>query len=198
MLVIRLFRTGKKNQPFFKIVVTDKRRPPRGGRFVEQVGFLNPLTKEKKLNAERIKHWISKGAKASDTVYNLLVKEKILEGKKIALHKKKKEKGEKKPASVEDSGEAKPEQAPAPTEQPKSAEPAPPQTGEVKKPAKEQPKESAKEEKPEEAKTEEPKKEPAQIPPSAEIEAGKEEPEEPKNKEKEIEKPKKPEEPKKA
>jgi len=87
MLVIRFFRVGKKNQPSFKIVVTDKRRPPSAGRFVEEVGFYNPLTKEKVLKAERIKHWISIGAKPSATVNNLLIKEKILEGKKIAKHK---------------------------------------------------------------------------------------------------------------
>jgi len=87
MLVIRLFRTGKKNQPSFKVVVTDKRRPPRAGRFVEEVGFYNPLTKEKILRGERIKYWLSVGAKPSDTVYNLLIKEKIIEGKKIPAHK---------------------------------------------------------------------------------------------------------------
>lgn len=92
MLCIRFLRIGKKHQPCFKIVVTDKRKPPRGGRFVEEVGFWNPLTKEKVLKAERIKHWISKGAKPSDSVYNLLVKEKVLEGKKVSVHKKKKEK----------------------------------------------------------------------------------------------------------
>ncbi len=92
MLVIRFFRIGKKHQPCFKIVVTDKTRPPRGGRFVEEVGFWNPLTKEKVLKAERIKYWLSKGAKPSDTVYNLLIKEKICQGKKIPLHKKKREK----------------------------------------------------------------------------------------------------------
>jgi len=95
MLVIRFFRVGKKNQPSFKIVVTDKRKPPRAGRFVEEVGFYNPLTKEKILKAERIKYWLSVGAKPSDTVYNLLIKEKIIEGKKIPLHKKPKEKEEK-------------------------------------------------------------------------------------------------------
>jgi len=68
-------------------VVTDKRRPPRGGRFVEEVGFYNPLKKEKVLRGERIKYWLSKGAKPSDTVYNLLVSEKIIEGKKIPVHK---------------------------------------------------------------------------------------------------------------
>lgn len=80
MLVIRFFRAGKKNQPFFKIVVTQKRNPPRGGRFVEQVGFYNPLTKEKFLKKERIKYWLSKGAKTSERVHNLLVSEKILDG----------------------------------------------------------------------------------------------------------------------
>ncbi len=94
MLVIRLFRTGKKNQPFFKVVVTDKRNPPRGGRFVEELGFLNPLTKQKNLKTDRIKYWISVGAKPSDTLYNLLIKENILEGKKISVHKKKKVKKE--------------------------------------------------------------------------------------------------------
>lgn len=97
MLVIRLFRVGKKNQPSFKIVVTDKRRPPRGGRFVEEVGFYNPLTKEKVLRGERIKYWLSVGAKLSDTVHNLLVSEKIIEGKKIAVQKKAKK--EEKPAA---------------------------------------------------------------------------------------------------
>jgi len=94
MLKIRLFRVGKKNQPSFKIVVTDKRKAPRAGRFVEQVGFYNPLTKEKKLIADRIKYWLSVGAKPSDTIYNLLIKEKIIEGKKINVHKKNKKQEE--------------------------------------------------------------------------------------------------------
>jgi small subunit ribosomal protein S16 len=91
MLVIRLFRVGKRNQPAFKIVVADKRNSPRGGRFVEEVGFWNPITKEKVLRSERIKHWLSVGAQPSQSVYNLLVSEKIIEGKKIPVHKKKKE-----------------------------------------------------------------------------------------------------------
>jgi len=96
MLVIRFFRTGKKNQPSFKIVVTDKRKSSTTGRSVEEVGFWNPLTKEKVLKPERIKYWLSVGAKPSPTVFNLLVSEKIVEGKKIDVHKKPKEK-EKKP-----------------------------------------------------------------------------------------------------
>jgi small subunit ribosomal protein S16 len=95
MLVIRFFRVGKKNQPSFKIIVTDKKNPPRGGKFGEEVGFWNPITKEKVLKGERIKYWLSVGAQPSESVYNLLVSEKIIEGKKIPLHKKKKEKEEK-------------------------------------------------------------------------------------------------------
>jgi len=97
MLRIRFFRTGKKNQPFFRIVVTDRRRPPRGGRFLEILGFFNPLTKERKLKKERIKHWISLGAQPSDSVYNLLIEEKVLEGKKAPVHKKKKKEKKEKP-----------------------------------------------------------------------------------------------------
>jgi small subunit ribosomal protein S16 len=104
MLVIRFFRVGKKNQPSFKIVVTDKRNPPRGGRFVEEVGFWNPLTKEKILRKERIKYWLSVGAQPSKSVYNLLISEKIIEGKKFAVHKKKKEKEEQKEEKKEGEG----------------------------------------------------------------------------------------------
>ncbi|MDD5738324.1 MAG: 30S ribosomal protein S16 [Candidatus Pacebacteria bacterium] len=92
MLSIRLLRTGKKNQPFYRMVVTDKKNPPRGGRFLEIVGFLNPFSKEKQIKADRIKHWLSVGAKPSDTVHNMLVKEKVIEGEKIAMHKEPKKK----------------------------------------------------------------------------------------------------------
>jgi len=109
MLAIRFYRTGKKHQPSFKIVVTDKKRPPRGGRFVEKVGFWNPLTKEKNLNKERIEYWLSVGAKPSVSVYNLLVSENILKGKKIPKHKKKKEK---KTESEEKKPQEKPEEKP--------------------------------------------------------------------------------------
>jgi len=93
MLKIRLFRMGKKNQPFFRLIVTKKKSPPRGGRPLEILGFYNPLTKEKKFKKERILYWISVGAQPSDTVYNMLVVEGILKGKKRKSHKKaKKEK----------------------------------------------------------------------------------------------------------
>lgn len=90
MLVFRLFRVGKNNQPSYKIVVTDKRNSSKGGRFVEQVGFYNPITKEKVLNKERIQYWISQGVKPSDTLHNMFVKDGIIKGEKISSHKKSK------------------------------------------------------------------------------------------------------------
>ncbi len=82
MLVIRLFRIGKKNQPSYKIVVTEKTRPARSGRFVEELGFYNPVTKEKNFKTDRLQYWLKIGAKTSDTIHNLLLKEKIIEGQK--------------------------------------------------------------------------------------------------------------------
>lgn len=96
MLTIRFIRRGKKNQPFFRIVVTDKKNPPKGGRFLEILGFFNPLTKEKSLKLERVKYWLSVGAQPSNRVYNLLVSEKIIQGKKMDVHKKSKKKREEK------------------------------------------------------------------------------------------------------
>jgi len=145
MLVIRLFRIGKKNQPSFKIVVTDKKNPPRGGRFVEEVGFYNPVTKEKVLKKERLQYWLGQGVQPSDTVHNLLVKEGILQGKKIPVHKKSKKK-ETAPTTEKPVEAPKPEEKP--TEKPKEEVPKeakPPEKAEEKA---EKPKEEKKEEAP--------------------------------------------------
>jgi len=85
MLTIRLTRRGKKNQPFFKVVVIDKRRSSKGGRAVEELGYVNPLTKKISLEKERVLHWLKVGAQASPRVHNLLVSEKIIDDKKIKL-----------------------------------------------------------------------------------------------------------------
>ncbi len=69
-LAIRLSRGGRKNMPFYSIVVADKRYP-RDGRFLEKLGTYNPLVAHEKrvtLNAERIKHWLSQGAQPSHRV----------------------------------------------------------------------------------------------------------------------------------
>ena len=112
MLVIRFLRTGRKHYPFYKIVVTDKKNPPRAGRFLEELGFYNPLTKEKRVKKERVEYWLSVGAKASDTVHNLLVKEGIVKKEKISVHKKKKEKEGSAPKEEAPKEEAPKEEAP--------------------------------------------------------------------------------------
>ena len=89
MLVIRYTRIGKKNQPSFRVVLVDKRRSSKAGRSIEILGTHNPTTKRTTLKKERILYWISKGAKPSPSINNLLVKEKVVEGKKIAKHKTK-------------------------------------------------------------------------------------------------------------
>lgn len=78
MLAIRLARIGKKKQPFYRIVVLDKRKP-RNGRTVEIVGTYDPLKNpaEVKLVADRIKYWLGVGAQPSDTVRSFLTAQKI-------------------------------------------------------------------------------------------------------------------------
>lgn len=72
---IRMRRMGSKRKPFYRIVVTDSRMP-RDGRFIEEVGYYNPLTNpdEVKLEEDKIFEWLEKGAQPSDTVRSLLSK----------------------------------------------------------------------------------------------------------------------------
>ncbi|MFA6376755.1 MAG: 30S ribosomal protein S16 [Candidatus Paceibacterota bacterium] len=86
MLTIRLHRIGKKNQPTFKIVVVDKRISAAAGKFREEIGSIDRISKQTKLNKDRVVYWISKGAQPSPTVNNILIAEKIIEGKKVAVH----------------------------------------------------------------------------------------------------------------
>ncbi|MCC6378244.1 MAG: 30S ribosomal protein S16 [Burkholderiales bacterium] len=76
MVVIRLARGGAKKRPFYNVVVTDSRNP-RDGRFIERVGFYNPIATEReeglRLAMDRIAFWKERGAKLSDTV-EMLVK----------------------------------------------------------------------------------------------------------------------------
>lgn len=95
MLMIRLARRGKKNSPFFRVVISEKARDTLG-KSLEILGYYNPVSKVKDLrfDKERILYWISKGAQLSPTVRNLLVGEKIIEGEKIKkkVNKKKESK----------------------------------------------------------------------------------------------------------
>ncbi|MCB8945072.1 MAG: 30S ribosomal protein S16 [Ardenticatenaceae bacterium] len=80
MLRIRLARTGKKRQPSYRVVVSDK-RARRDGRIVERIGFYNPLPDpiEYRIQEERALHWLSVGAQPSDAVRRLLEKQGTLE-----------------------------------------------------------------------------------------------------------------------
>jgi small subunit ribosomal protein S16 len=70
---IRLKRMGAKKAPFYRIVVADS-RAPRDGRFIEEIGFYNPVREPVELNVkvDRAKHWLSTGAQPSQTVKTLL------------------------------------------------------------------------------------------------------------------------------
>lgn len=83
--MIRLQRIGKKKEPHYRVVLTEKTTSPKG-KFIELLGNFDSRSKTRSLVADRITYWISKGAKVSDTVTNLLISEKIIEGKKIAKH----------------------------------------------------------------------------------------------------------------
>ena len=75
MVKIRLKRMGMKKEPFYRIVVTDSRNA-RDGRFIEEIGYYNPLTEpaEIKVDQERAKYWMGVGAQPTDTTRALLKK----------------------------------------------------------------------------------------------------------------------------
>jgi small subunit ribosomal protein S16 len=89
MLKIRLQRTGRKNDPAFRMVVAENTIGAKSGKIVERVGSHHPKTKETIFDGERIKYWMSVGAKASDRVHNMLISEGIIEGKKVNVLPKK-------------------------------------------------------------------------------------------------------------
>lgn len=91
MIVIRFSRTGRKNKPQFRLVVQEHTAAPTG-RHIEIVGSWDPHQKKGVFKNERIQYWLSQGAQASDTVFNLLVSQKIIEGAKRVVKMKKVEK----------------------------------------------------------------------------------------------------------
>lgn len=79
MVKIRLKRMGANRKPFYRIVVVDS-RSPRDGRFIEEIGYYNPLTEpaDIKIDGEKAKKWMATGAQATDTVRGLFKKSGIL------------------------------------------------------------------------------------------------------------------------
>ena len=80
MVKMRLRRMGAKKAPFYRVVVADSRYP-RDGRFIEEVGYYNPQTEpaEIKIDADKTKDWLSKGAQPTETVKSLLKKSGIID-----------------------------------------------------------------------------------------------------------------------
>ena len=80
MVKMRLTRMGQKKAPFYRVVVADSRYP-RDGRFIEEIGYYNPLTEpaEVKIDAELAKKWLATGAQPTDTVKDLLKKSGIVD-----------------------------------------------------------------------------------------------------------------------
>jgi len=167
MLKIRLSMGGAKKRPVYKIVVADSRFP-RDGRFIEKLGSFNPLLpKEKKerikLESERVKHWLSKGARPTVRVTRILGEANIMpmpkpgnNPQKAIPKKDRKKDGKEEPKKEAPKQEAKKEEPKK--EAPKKEEPkkeAPKQEAKKEEPKKEAPKQEAKKEEP---KKEEPKK----------------------------------------
>lgn len=82
MLVIRFQRVGRRNDPAFRIVLAERRSKPKSGE-IEILGSHHPKTKQTVLKQERIAYWLSKGAKPSPTVHNLLIAKGMVRGKKM-------------------------------------------------------------------------------------------------------------------
>ncbi len=82
MLKMRLQRIGRKNDPSYRVVVTDSRNGPRTGNHVDVVGSYYPKMGNFQIDGEKAKKWISQGVQVSDTVHNFLVTQKVIEGKK--------------------------------------------------------------------------------------------------------------------
>ena len=78
---IRLKRMGMKKKPFYRVVVADE-RSPRDGRFIEEIGYYNPMTQpaDIKIDSEKANAWLGKGAQPTDTVRILLKKTGVIEG----------------------------------------------------------------------------------------------------------------------
>ena len=77
---MRLRRLGAKKAPFYRVIVADS-RSPRDGRFIEEIGYYNPLTEpaDIKIDAEKAKKWIANGAQPTETVKSLLKKSGIVD-----------------------------------------------------------------------------------------------------------------------
>ena len=133
MLNIRLQRTGKRGQAYFRIIIAEHTKKPKGG-VLEILGSYDPHKKELKVEKDRIEYWMSKGAQISPTVNNLLVNQKVWDKPKMESWKPKVKPKVETPAV---KTEAKPEPVmETPKEEPKEeAVPAEPEAAPQEPPA---------------------------------------------------------------
>ena len=89
MLKIRLQRIGRKNDPAFRVVLTDSKNSTKSGKFKEILGSYNVKEGVVIFKADRINYWIGNGAQVSETVHNFLVHQKLIVGKKKNVLSKK-------------------------------------------------------------------------------------------------------------
>lgn len=89
MLKMRLQRIGRKNDPSYRVVVTDSRTGPKSNKHVDTLGSYSAKSDIFAVDGERAKEWIGKGVQVSPTVHNLLVTHQIVEGKKVNVLPKK-------------------------------------------------------------------------------------------------------------
>ena len=96
MLTLRFQRVGKKHDTTFRVVAVDSRFSSKSGKVKEVLGWWDPRQDKFELKKERIEYWLKNGAQVSDSCYNLLIRAKIIEGKKrpVVIHKKKAKEGE--------------------------------------------------------------------------------------------------------
>ena len=87
--MMRLQRVGRKNDPSFRIVVVDKRTGPKSNKHLAILGSYNPKLNQVQVDKTAAAEWLSKGVQPSDTVHNILVGQKVIEGKKINVLPKK-------------------------------------------------------------------------------------------------------------
>jgi small subunit ribosomal protein S16 len=89
MLMMRLQRVGRKNNPAYRVVVVDKRTSTKSNKIVDLIGNYNPKQGLINLDGDKAKKWLAEGVQASDTVHNMLVSKKVIDAKKRnALPKK--------------------------------------------------------------------------------------------------------------
>jgi len=105
MLSIKLRPVGRKGQRSFRVAVMEKRSKLKG-KFIEDVGWVNPHSNELRVDEERARYWISVGAKPTDSVHNALVKAGVIKGPKRPVHKTSKKKEEEPKAEKEQKAAA--------------------------------------------------------------------------------------------